>query len=243
MFNGEDDEPEVIVEKRPEDIHLPPYWSKTENFAKLWFSNAEMEYAMAGITSEQAKYDRTILEFEDNILEFIEGSVDPESETPYTDMKKYLIWKAKAERRRNSIPSPEEEERRNVIRKLRTKAMGRRSPGGFLRYLGRNGGDLLPEHVLRAIWAYQLPKKIQVAIANLDLPLEELAHHADRLHKVFNVECRCCHSMATRVRCLNYEVEEVRQRLQRYKELELRADSSPSPSTSKNGKLHFLSLL
>jgi len=204
------------AEKDPKNIFLPSFWDNNERFTKMWFTIAEEEFAKANIVTEQEKFDRVMAGFDQSTLELIRAAVPSESEIPYTEMRRFLLWKVKNNRRKRTNITFEIERRRNVIRKLRSITILGKSPTEFLQQLIRAGGHILEEHYLRAIWQVRLPRKIRISIRHLDLPLEELARHADRLMRVFNDDCAECEHFDNIARSLYQELWELRMRLRQY---------------------------
>ena len=69
-------------------VKLPPFWpDKT----KLWFAQAEAQFTIQNITSEQTRYAHVVSMLDSKMLEFVMDIIqEPPVDEPYTTLKKRL---------------------------------------------------------------------------------------------------------------------------------------------------------
>jgi hypothetical protein len=153
-------------------VKLPPFWAERPG---LWFSQAESQFAISGITSEDAKFHYIVAQLDTRYAAEVEDVI-----TSPPVVGKYQTLKAKLIQRL----SISEEQR---VRKLISdEDLGDRKPSQFLRHLRTLAGSSpLQEKLLRQLWVRRLPQQVQVILTTqLDLPLDKLADLADRILEV-----------------------------------------------------------
>jgi hypothetical protein len=136
----------------------------------MWFTQAEAQFSLAGITTERTKFYHMISQLDHRYAaEVRDIIISPPPRDPYTTLHTELLERL----------SPSGEQR---LRQLLTpEAMGDRKPSQYLRHLRSLALDA-SEKLLRAIWSNKLPRHIQLALAaQSDVPLDAAARCADRM--------------------------------------------------------------
>jgi hypothetical protein len=126
-------------------VQLPPFWVERP---AVWFAQAEAQFTMAGISSEQTKFYYVILQLDHRYATEVEDIViSPPERVPYTKLKTELV--------RRLSPSKKHRIRND---------MGDRKPSQFLRHLRSLVPDM-PGNLLRSIWSSRLPSHIRAVLA------------------------------------------------------------------------------
>ncbi|PNF14234.1 hypothetical protein B7P43_G12202 [Cryptotermes secundus] len=133
-------------------VRLPPFWAERP---AVWFAQAEAQFTLAGISSEQTKFCYVISQLDQ-----------------YTLLRTELV--------RRLSPSPEQR-----IRQLLTiEEIGDRKPSQFLRYL-KSLAPEVSDNVIRSVWTSRLPRNVQSFLAGQnESNLEAAALCADRISEV-----------------------------------------------------------
>jgi hypothetical protein len=104
----------------------------------VWFAQAEAQFALAGISSEQTKFCYVMSQLDQRYASEVEDIItSPPKRDPYTTLRSELVRRL----------SPLKEHR---IRELLTLKMGDRKPSQFLRHLRSLIPDM-PDDLLRSI--------------------------------------------------------------------------------------------
>jgi hypothetical protein len=124
---------------------LPPFWAKRP---AVWFTQAEAQFTLAGISSEQTMFCYVISQLDHQQAKEVEDIIiSPLGRDPYTTLRTKLL----------RLLSPSRQQR---IRQLLTlEDMGNRKKSQFLRHLWRLAPDV-PDHFLNSIWSGQLPRNV-----------------------------------------------------------------------------------
>lgn len=151
---------------------LPPFW---QDRPATWFAQVESQFNIAGITTDQTKYDHVVAQLDSRIVGEVEDIV---TQPPLRD--KYLTLKAELIRR---LSSSEEQRLRQLINE---EELGDRRPSQFLRHLKSLAGTTLSdENILRQLWMRRLPQHLQsILAAQSELSLEKVAELADKILEV-----------------------------------------------------------
>ncbi|XP_025829560.1 uncharacterized protein LOC112904235 [Agrilus planipennis] len=147
---------------------LPPF-----NYTdpELWFSQVELGFASAGISSNIKKFEIVAQSLESRVASEVRDLVvAAPSNDSYTSLKTELIKRLSA--------SQEEKTRRF----LENEELGDRKPSQFLRHLKSLAGSTVPDNIIRAIWFNRLPNNIQpILAAQNNSSLEDVADLADKV--------------------------------------------------------------
>jgi hypothetical protein len=126
-------------------VRLPPFWAERPN---VWFAQAEAQFTLAGISSEQTKFYYVIAHLDHRYATEVEDIItSPPEREPYTTLRTELIRRL----------SPSKEQRIHQL--LTLQEMGDRKPSQFLRRLRSLAPDV-PDDFLRSIWSSRLPTNI-----------------------------------------------------------------------------------
>jgi hypothetical protein len=69
-------------------VHLPPFWPERPNVS---FSQAEAQFALAGITSETTKFYHVISQLDHRYAEEVDIITSPPQRDPYTTLRTVLL--------------------------------------------------------------------------------------------------------------------------------------------------------
>jgi hypothetical protein len=150
-------------------VRLPPFWPERP---AVWFAQAEAQFTLAGISSEQTKFCYVISQLDQRYTSEVEDIItSPPERDPYTTLRTKLVRRL----------SPSKEHR---IRELLTLEMGDRKPSQFLRHLRSLAPDM-PDDLFRSIWSSRLPSHIRAVLAGQpEGDFETAARCADRIIEV-----------------------------------------------------------
>lgn len=208
---------------------LPDFWT---NNVRLWFVQAESEFALKGIRSESTKYHMTIRALsERDIVEIADIVANPQRSSPYQHLKQELLNRFQASTTER------------LQRLLSTEDLGDGKPSQLLRRLYALLGDKassFDEDCLRELFLRRLPPSIRSLLAvSQTSSLQHLATLADKLMEEGSPVMAAVHStnssgeqsdLHSRLQALERSMENLH--------LELRAtrperrSPSPAPSTS-----------
>lgn len=150
-------------------IKLPPFWPDR---AAVWFAQAEAQFVLAGIVSDETKYSHILSRVDHQIAGEIEDVVvNPPAQNKYEYLKNTLIKR---------FSSSEEQRLRKL---LSEEELGDRKPTQFLRHLRSLAGtSLTDDNILRQLWLRRLPQHVQgILAAQADLGLDRIADMADKI--------------------------------------------------------------
>lgn len=142
---------------------------------RVWFTQMEAHFALAGITTERDKFNRIIATIDTTVCKEVSDVIDPvPTDTPYQKLKNALI---------SRYTSSQEARMRQLLDK---ESLGSRTPSAHLRHLK----SLVPgidESVLKSKWLSHLPNKMEAFLSEDEsTDLTKLAERADRLNEIFN---------------------------------------------------------
>ncbi|XP_071444855.1 uncharacterized protein [Hetaerina americana] len=174
-------------------MRVPPFWPEKP---ALWFSQLEVQFSLAGITSEATKYSHVVAQLDNrHALEVEDIFVNPPRADPYQKIKEELI-------QRLSVSQAQK-----IRQLLEHEELGDRKPSQFLRHLRTLAGVAVPDDFLKTLWMNRLPSHTQSILASQDsLELESLSKLADKVHEV------PCPPQVARV-TPHSEVEELRRQI------------------------------
>jgi hypothetical protein len=153
---------------------LPPFWAKRP---AVWFAQAEAQFTLAGITSEQTKFCYVISQLDQHYALAIEDIiVSPPKRNLYTALKTELV--------RRLSPSKEHRIRKLLI----LEELGNRKPSQLPRYL-RNLAPDLPDDFLHSIWDSRLPSNIRATLAGQTEVELDTAARFPQLYSFLRCDC------------------------------------------------------
>ncbi|XP_045541588.1 uncharacterized protein LOC123723084 [Papilio machaon] len=148
-------------------VKLSSFWP---NKPKAWFTQAEAQFEIAGITKDSTKYGHILSVLDSSIAEEIEDVIDnAPSENKYGHLKNELIKR---------FSSSSEQRIRQL---LSEQVLGDRTPSSFLRHL-RSLAGRADESIIRELWMRNLPTDVQrILMPHQDLSLDKVAEFADSM--------------------------------------------------------------
>ncbi|KAF8783545.1 hypothetical protein HNY73_013694 [Argiope bruennichi] len=152
-------------------VKIPPLW---RNNIKLWFIQAESNFALAKITNDLTKYNHLIATIDPETLSAIADILLTPSDTnKYDALKTRLIAEFSAS---------ENEQIRRLLSKLH---LGADKPSQLLRKMRELGGSTgIIDDFLKTLWMQRLPSEMQAILSISSEPLDNLANMADKIAEV-----------------------------------------------------------
>jgi hypothetical protein len=151
-------------------VRLSPFWAKRQ---AVWFAQAEVQFALAGIRSEKIKFCHVITQLDHRYATEVDDIITPPpDQDPYTTLRTELMRRL----------SPSREQR--IRQLLMLEEMGDQKPSRFLRHVRILAPDV-PYDFFRRIWSCRLPPNIQAILAGQPKgSLDAAACCADRISEV-----------------------------------------------------------
>ncbi|XP_055913454.1 uncharacterized protein LOC129947039 [Eupeodes corollae] len=151
-------------------VRLPSFWAANP---KTWFIQAEAQFNVFKITSQETKYCLTIAALP---IETCESVIDVLSEPParekYNVLKGILI-------ERHSIS-----ELKRLETLLNKAEIGDRKPSEVFRSMKQLAGTSFNEDVIKNLWMRRLPQAINIALLSVDAKgIDELGSIADKIYE------------------------------------------------------------
>jgi len=152
-------------------VRVPPFWPEEP---ELWFLQLEGQFALCGITDDEAKYAHVLSKIEPRqAREIKDVLIHPPTADKYRTIKKALIQR---------LTDSQEQRIRQL---LEHEELGDRKPSHFLRHLSTLAGTAVPTELIRTLWLGRLPAQIQAILATrTEDRLEEVAEQADRIYEI-----------------------------------------------------------
>ena len=149
-------------------VKIPPFWRKDP---EMWFAQVEAQFAIAGITSDETKFNYVAGNLEANYATEVRDIL-----TSPPDSGKYEKLKIELIRR---LGTSQDHKTREL---LETQQLGDRAPSQFLRHLQGLPGKAFSEEALRSIWLSRLPMSMQTILATQkQATLDQVAELADAI--------------------------------------------------------------
>lgn len=147
-------------------VKLSEFWRDNP---KIWFTQAEAQFDIAGITQDATKYGHVLSKLDARLADEVEDIIsNPPPSDKYQHLKTELIKRFSTTKKQRTRQLLGEEQ------------LGDRKPSAFLRHLRSLTGKGGDEDIIRELWMRALPAEVQrILIAHLDLPLEKVAEIAD----------------------------------------------------------------
>jgi hypothetical protein len=148
-------------------VRFPPFWAERP---AVWFTQAEVQFFLAGISSERTTFFHVISQLDQRYATEVEDIItSPPERDPYTTLRAELVKRL----------SPSTEQRIHQL--LTLEEMGNRKPSQFLRQLRSLAPDL-PDGFLCSVCASRLPSNIRTVLAGQpEVDLDTAASCAGRI--------------------------------------------------------------
>lgn len=153
-------------------VKLPPFWADRPS---LWFSQAESQFLIAGITADATKFHHVVSQLDTRYAAEVEDIITtPPATNKYAALKEQLIARLSAS------------EEQRVRQLLGDEELGDRKPSQFLRHLQNLAGSTqLEDKLLRQLWIRRLPSNVQAILSSQPkLSLADMADIADKIVEV-----------------------------------------------------------
>lgn len=147
-------------------IKIPPFWNERP---EVWFFQVEAQFSIAGITSEETKFNYLVAQLEPKYVDSVWDIVTGTSKKKYTDAKERLL-------------ALFQDSEANRLKKLVTGIeMGDMKPSLFLQKLRTVATKDISENLLKTLWLEKLPDSMKNIILVSDAELSKLAEMADKI--------------------------------------------------------------
>ncbi|GBL83454.1 hypothetical protein AVEN_48336-1 [Araneus ventricosus] len=134
-------------------VKLPPFWKAN---LVLWFVQLEAQFALAGITVDDTKFNHAISAVVSEILISVSGIIlRPPDIDKYTILKKRLI----------DLHSESEASKIRAL--LQGLQLGDQRPSQLLTRMRALDSDTVGEPILKSLWMGRLPNSAQTILAAL----------------------------------------------------------------------------
>ncbi|XP_072142645.1 uncharacterized protein [Dermacentor andersoni] len=155
-------------------IRLPPYWDRNP---ALWFLQAESQFILSGVHTEQRKYHLVVSALSPTAAEEAADLLSgPASATPYSDLKAALLQRTTTS------------QRARMQQLLSAEDLGDRRPSQLLRRMQQlmSGNTTVnDDRVLRELFMQRLRVNVQMILATATvMDLNSLASLADKVMEV-----------------------------------------------------------
>lgn len=171
-------------------VLLPPYW---EHNPAVWFLQAESQFALSGITSQERKFHYVVRALPataaEEVADILTSFIRNPPATAYDQLKAALLERTTAS------------ERTRIQQLLSTEELGDRRPSQLLRRMTQLLGSraqAMDGALLRELFLQRLPVNVQMILAtatSMDLP--SLASLADKVIEAASVAPRVAAVTAT----------------------------------------------
>ncbi|GBO33497.1 hypothetical protein AVEN_143951-1 [Araneus ventricosus] len=153
-------------------VKLPSFWKANP---ALWFVQLEAQFALAGITVDDTKFNHVISAVDSVILNSVSDIIlRPPDIDKYTILKKRLI----------ELHSESEASKIRTL--LQGLELGDQRPSQLLTRMRALAGDTVGEPLLKSLWMGRLPNSTQTILAALSEDLAGLATVADKISDLTN---------------------------------------------------------
>lgn len=149
-------------------VKLSEFWRDNP---KIWFTQAEAQFDIAGITQDSTKYGHVLSKLDARLADEVEDIIaNPPAKDKYEHLKSELIKRFSTTKKQRTRQLLGEEQ------------LGDRKPSAFLRHLRSLAGSGGDEDIICELWMRALPAEVQrILMGHLDLPLEKVAEIADNI--------------------------------------------------------------
>ncbi|GFR05973.1 uncharacterized protein TNCT_56021 [Trichonephila clavata] len=149
-------------------VKLPPFWKANP---ALWFVQLEAQFALAGITADDTKFNHVISAIDSDISNCVcDIILKPPDADKYSTLKNRLI----------ELHSESEASKIRTL--LKGLELGDQRPSQLLARMKALAGDTVGEPLLRSLWLGRLPNNTQTILTALKEDLAGLASVADKIN-------------------------------------------------------------
>ncbi|GBM13148.1 hypothetical protein AVEN_64357-1 [Araneus ventricosus] len=132
-------------------VKVPAFWA---NNVKLYFAQIEANFRIAGIVSEQTKFDTLVAALDPQTLTHVSDLLyTPPKDNPYTALKNRLLSEF------------EVSQNKKVRALLEDLDLGDRKPSSLLRQMQELSEGLVDDAFLKNLWLNRLPVNIRTILS------------------------------------------------------------------------------
>lgn len=159
-------EPQEATQVSRVGVKLAPFWTSDPEF---WFVQAEAVFQVAGVVSEQTKFNHVVSQLTVEHAQFVKSIVkSPTIANKYQALKTALI---------SAYADTEETKLRKLLTGLE---LGDDKPSHLLSRM-RDLGTACPDEMIKSLWLQRLPQNIQQVLAVGPTEIDRLAVLADKV--------------------------------------------------------------
>lgn len=170
MANPNPDPNPILPEVSKVAARLPPFWKSNP---RIWFTQTEANFAVAGITNDVTKYHSVIGAIDGSVLvqvgDIFTGPVEKQT---YANLKERLI---------TQFAESEETQLKILLQEI---ALDDKKPSTLLREMRALAGAAVTEELLKSLWIQRLPQQIRVILSINESGLDNMAKQADKIAEV-----------------------------------------------------------
>ncbi|XP_043658987.1 uncharacterized protein LOC122623732 [Drosophila teissieri] len=151
-------------------VKIPPFWPE---HSELWLSQIEAQFILAGITSDDTKFNTVLASIEAPVLARISDAVvNQPSVGKYENLKSCILERFC------------ESEQKKIQKLISEIYLGDKRPSHLLNELSSLAANKVNESFLKALWMQRLPAQVQTILQVSDASLSDLAKLADKVEDV-----------------------------------------------------------
>ncbi|XP_070132583.1 uncharacterized protein [Drosophila bipectinata] len=140
---------------------------------KLWLSQIEAQFVLAGITSDETKFNTILASIEAPVLARIADAIVNQPRTvKYENLKSCILERFC------------ESEQKKIQKLISETDLGDKRPTQLLNELNALAANKVQESFLKALWLQRLPTQVQAILQASDASLANLAKLADKVMEV-----------------------------------------------------------
>ncbi|XP_051860255.1 uncharacterized protein LOC127565511 [Drosophila albomicans] len=151
-------------------VKIPPFWPE---HPELWLSQIEAQFVLAGITSDETKFNTILASIEAPVLARIADAIVNQPRTgKYENLKSCILERFC------------ESEQKKIQKLISETDLGDKRPTQLLNELNALAANKVQESFLKALWLQRLPTQVQAILQASDASLANLAKLADKVMEV-----------------------------------------------------------
>ncbi|KPU81830.1 uncharacterized protein Dana_GF26653 [Drosophila ananassae] len=151
-------------------VKIPPFWTE---HPELWLSQIEAQFVLAGITTDDTKFNTILASIEAPVLARIADAIVNQPGTGnYENLKSCILERFC------------ESEQKKIQKLISETDLGAKRPTQLLNELNALAANKVDETFLKALWLQRLPTQVQAILQASDARLADLAKLADKVMEV-----------------------------------------------------------
>ncbi|KPU72637.1 uncharacterized protein Dana_GF26334 [Drosophila ananassae] len=151
-------------------VKIPPFWTE---HPELWLSQIEAQFVLAGITTDDTKFNTILASIEAPVLARIADAIVNQPGTGKFENLKSCILERFCE-----------SEQKKIQKLISETDLGDKRPTQLLNELNALAANKVDETFLKALWLQHLPTQVQAILQASDARLADLAKLADKVMEV-----------------------------------------------------------